>query len=54
MSKTKGIEWFGLDDAVTKTKKNVAMLKELMIKRKDGALANQASIYIGLNLGRLS
>ena len=44
MSKSKGIEWFGLDDAVTKTKKNVAMLKELMIKRKDDALANQASI----------
>ena len=29
MSKRKGIEWFGLDDAVTKTKKNVAMLREL-------------------------
>ena len=44
MSKSKGIEWFGLDDTVTKTKKNVAMLKELMMKRKDDALANPASI----------
>ena len=29
---------------MTKTNKNVAMLKELMIKRKDDALSNQASI----------
>ena len=40
----KGVKWFGLPEEVTKIKQNVEKLKELLKKKKDDALVNEASL----------
>ena len=41
---SKGVKWFGLPEEVTKIKQNVEKLKELLKKKKDDALVNDASL----------